>query len=412
MTTETINQSSLTDEEMQEMLDTLTPEERKHYVQVRSVDAWRNLHRRGTVEAATGIGKTKIGIEAVVEQFVIDPESLVYIVVPTIELRDKDWPDEFKKWGYEHLIKKVKLICYSALHKQQPAKDVDLTIFDEIHHYTILGSAFNQPTNTWKLYNVLGLTAKLPNPEKNEEERIKRHLIDKIAPSCFHVPLEHAIKLELVADFEVKILRCQLDTTHQNILAGSKDKTFMTTEYAYYKFLTKMIQRMIMAKKDGAKFAWIGKRTRFLSNLASKKRLAKECMQGMIKAVNRTLIFGGSIDQVEELCNGYTYHSKTTDTQLQAFQAKEINYLGVVNALNEGKNIVDLDQILVIQLNSSELNIIQRIGRTIRFRKGHKALVVVLVAAGTADEQWCDNAFENFDKSRITYYNVSVPDIA
>jgi superfamily II DNA or RNA helicase len=382
-------------------------EERKAIVQDEALITWKANNRRGTFEAATGIGKTKVGIEAIVEQFKRDPDSLVYIVVPTTTLRDEDWPQEFIKWGHPDLIKKVKRICYKSLDKEKPKKDIDLIVFDEIHHFTILMTKFTSPENPWKIYDILGLTATLPISSKSEENRLKRALIDTMAPSIFKIPLEDAIKLELVADFEVKVLKFRLNSTDKNIQGGSKAKPFMTTELAMYGYLTKMIQRMIMLKKEGARFKYIGDRARFLRNLASKSRIAVECMTGMIKPDNRTLIFCGSIEQAEALCKGNTYHSATTDLKLQAFQAKEINYLGVVNALNEGKNVEDLDQILVVQLDSNERNIIQRIGRTIRFKVGKKALVVILVAEATADQKWFEEAFENFDQERITYYTVS-----
>ena len=398
---------TFTNEELDILLEQPS-ESRKVYVQERSLNEWKANNRKGTIEAATGVGKTRIAIMAIVEQFVRDPHSIVYIVVPTTTLRDVDWPEEFAKWGHSELIKKVKLICYKSLDKEKPKRDIDLLVLDEIHHFTLLMTQFTKPENTWKIYDVLGLTATLPNSSKNEEDKVKRALIDNMAPSVFKISLEHAIKLELVADFEVKVLKFRLNDSFKNVQAGSKDKPFMTTELAYYKYLTKMVQKMAMSKKEGAKFAWIGKRARFLRNLASKTKLAKECMTGMIKPDNRTLIFCGSIDQAEELCKGYTYHSETTDQALQHFQAKTTNYLGVVNAVNEGKNITDLNQLLVVQLDSNERNIIQRIGRTIRFEFGKTALVVILIAESTADEKWFEEAFANFDQSRITYYNVSV----
>lgn len=399
----------LSDEEIVNLLANFTPEERKDYIQQKVFNCWKQSNYRGTFEGATGVGKTKVGVLAVVAELMVNPSAVIYIVVPTTELRDKDWPDEFIRWGYGDLLGQINIICFASISKVKPKADVDLLIVDEIHHWTESSAQFYQATNEWKIFHILGLTATLPKVGKNDDEKVKLLRINQMAPSIFKVPLEQAIQLELVADFEIKVLKFELDMKTQNVLSGSKDKPFWTTEYAAYKYLTKMVQKFAIIKREGAKFAWIGKRTRFLRNLESKKRLAKECMQGMLKQGKRTLIFGGSIEQIEALCAPHTYHSQTTDQQLIAFQAKEIDYCGVVDALNEGKNINELDQILVVQLNASERRIIQRIGRTIRFRLGHKALVVILVAKDTADEQWCESALENFDTSRITYYNVSVP---
>lgn len=399
---------TLTEEQIQYMLDNEDPPHRKDSCQGLCYDAWVQSGYRGTIEAATGVGKTKVGVTAVATRLNVDPNANIYIVVPTTTLRDVDWPAEFIKWGHKDLLKKVKIICYASMHKQKVKRDVDLLILDEIHHLSLDNMQFLSESNEYKVWNILGLTATLPKASRSAEDSDKRARIDKLAPSCFTVSLEQAIRLELVADFEIKVLRFNLDSKDKYIVGGTKTAPFKITEQAKYQYLTKMCQKMAWQKKDGAKFKYIGERTRFLYNLRSKVWLAAECMSHMITPNNRTLIFCGSIEQSRTLCGDRVYNSEVSDKQLTAFQNKEINYMAVVNKVNEGQNINELDQILVVTMTSNELTIIQRIGRTIRFRPGHKALVVILVAAGTADEKWYKAATENFDPSRITEYNVTV----
>jgi ERCC4-related helicase len=59
-----------------------------------------------------------------------------------------------------------------------------------------------------------------------------------------------------------------------------------------------------------------------------------------------------------------------------------------------------------VQLNSTELNLTQRIGRAIRWRENHTPKIVILVAKDTADEKWYYSATANFNKSRIKEYYV------
>src|SRR5512147_2275802 len=113
----------LSEETIQDLLLHYTPSERKGYVQEHALTIWKNNNRRGTIESATGTGKTKIGVEAIVDQFRMDKDSLVYVVVPTNTLRENDWPEEFKKWGHEDILSKVEFVLYSSLHKLQPSKD-------------------------------------------------------------------------------------------------------------------------------------------------------------------------------------------------------------------------------------------------------------------------------------------------
>ena len=396
---------NLTPEQVQHMVNTMSPEEIKSWVQQEAVKAWRAAGKRGTIEAATGTGKTVMALLAAHAEFELNPNALVYIVVPTETLRDVDWPNEMDKFGFSYMKEKTKRICYTSLGKEVPERDVDLFIGDEIHHATIANTAFFENEN-WKIFYILCLTATLPDKNGYEQDKDKWHLINNLAPSCFKVTIEEAIELKLVSDFEVTILQFDLDSTDAYITAGTPAKPFKITEAAQYKFLTKALGRAMYNKKyEGAKFTCMQKRMDFIYNLRSKTLLAQEIMEKILPN-NRTLIFCGSIAQSEILCGKQIFNSGTNDSQLELFCSEKIDYLGVVQILNEGKNVPNLDQAIVVQLSSKERGVIQRIGRIIRYRPGHVARIVVLVAKDTVDEKWCTKAFENFDQKRIKKYYV------
>ncbi len=395
---------NLTPEQVQHMVTTMTPEEIKSWVQQEAYKAWKANNKRGTCEMATGTGKTVVGLIAAHAEFQFNPNAVVYIAVPTETLRDVDWPNEMDKWGYGYMKEKVRLICYKSLGQETSLEDVDLFIGDEIHHTTIANSSFFSKDH--KVFGILGLTATLPTSKGGETDRDKRILIDSIAPSVFQVNIEEAIALKLVSDFTVSVLLFDLDDIDPYILAGSAKKPFHTTETKQYKYLTSQLQKAMYSQYAGMKFTAMQKRMEFIYNLRSKEYLAKEIMDKILVG-NRTLIFCGSIEQSINLCGKQVYNSASTDEQLSLFCDEKIDYLGVVQALNEGKNVPNLDQALVVQINSKELGIIQRIGREIRYREGHVARIVVLVARGTVDEKWYRSAFENFNKSRIKEYHVT-----
>lgn len=395
---------NLTPEQVQHMVTTMAPEEIKSWVQQEAFKAWKAAGKRGTVEAATGVGKTVIGLLAAHAEFQLDPDALVYIAIPTETLRDVDWPNEMDKFGFSYMKEKVRLRCYVSLPKEVPEKDVSLFIGDEIHRLTVINTSFFFDER-WKVFGIMGLTAYLPTSKGGENDRDKRILIDSLAPSVFQVSIEEAIDLKLVSEFEVSVLMFDLDSTDYYIQAGTEKKPFKQTELQRYQYLTKQLGKAMWSKNEGFKFMCIQKRTDFLYNLRSKEYLAREVMESILPG-NRTLIFCGSIDQSVKLCGENVYNSDTDDEVLTLFCDEKIDYLGVVQALNEGKNVPNLDQGLVVQLNSKELGIIQRIGRHIRYREGHVARIVVLVAKGTADEKWYRKAFENFDQKRIKEYYV------
>lgn len=390
-------------EEVKWLLANKSPSERKDWVQEDVFRTWETV-RRGTFEGATGVGKSRVAVMAMQKQFEKNPDSVVYLAVPTETLRDDDWPKEMTKWGAKHLIDKVHRICWKSLGEEVSEREVDLFIGDEFHHLTILNSAF---FSTNKVYDMLCLTATLPTLDGiDTNDRDKRIMIDNLAPSFYKITLEEAVELELVADFDVVVLKFNLDNMDQYIPFG---KGF-TTEASHYLYLSKELGKC-MYRRPGAKFIWIQRRTELLKNLRSKERLVKEVMEKVHTPGKRTLLFFGSIAASERICGENVYNSRTDSAKLKAFQKGDIDYLGAVQALNEGKNIADLDQTLMVSLTSKERNALQQIGRIIRFRPGHKGLVIVFVAKKTADEKWYETAFKNFDKSRIKEYDLKPKEV-
>jgi superfamily II DNA or RNA helicase len=141
---------------------------------------------------------------------------------------------------------------------------------------------------------------------------------------------------------------------------------------------------------------------RFIYNLESKFIAAQYILNNHINKEDRTLIFCGSIEKAEKICKE-TFHSKSGDTFYNAFKKDEIKKLSCVKAINEGHNFIGLDGGLILQLNSKEKDLIQRIGRLIRFRPGHEAHIWIIVCDETQDEVWSNTALANFDQSKIEH---------
>lgn len=381
--------------------------ERKKYVQDQVFLEWERNHYRGTFEGATGSGKSRVGVMAVQREFRNNLTATVYICVPTETLRDTEWPDEFKKWGATDLIPKVKFVCHVSMEDIREKGEIDLVILDEGHHLT---PKMNALFERHKVYNVLCLTATLPTLK---EDPVRRGMLDKLCPSFFQITLEDGIYLKLVTDFAVSVLLFDLDSTHMIIESGDEKHKSVTTEASHYLFLTKKINKMMrMVRYPLAKFKWINKRIELIMNLPTKKQLAKEVMAQILDEGKRTLIFCGSIEQCNELCGENVYHSKSGNTALEKFRNKEISYLGCVKALNEGKNLPDIDQAFVVQISSKLRHIVQRIGRAIRWKPGHIANILILVARNTMDETWYKEAFATFDKKRIKTYVLKPQDLS
>lgn len=399
-----------------------TANEAKSALQQVFRDTW-NKTRRGTGAKATGTGKTKPAIDEMMSLYRLAFTNAgvtinvylpkFFVAVPTEELRDNGWPKEVEEWygaeGLQMWRECVTCICYISMHKYR-GEIYDLVVLDEAHHITVLNSGFFQ-SNVASA--VMGLTGTYPDKEKEPD---KWMLLNSIAPIVFTYKLDQGVDDGIVSDFELHIIMSSLDKVTKNIPAGNKDKPFKQTEAAAYLYLSKRIMSLQIETNNGlskrtpeqlykaTKFAQLA-RHRFLCNLPSKLKLAKIVMESIVKPELRTLIFAGSIEQCNILGGENVYHSKVDDTALRKFMAMEINTLVAVNALNEGANIPALDQELIVQVSSNPRDLAQRVGRVVRFREGHKAMVYILCVQDTQDESWLKDSIKSFDEKRIFYHS-------
>lgn len=357
---------------------------------------------------ATGVGKSKIGIDRIKQVVSENKKANIYIVVPTQKLRDEGWKNEFKKWKATKIYNSnVKRICYDSLNK---IKDevIDLLILDEIHNITPNSSEVFK-NNT--VVEAIGLTA-TPPPKYHE----KTALLNKLGFVVDYIlSLEEATKLRLVAPFKIKIIELELDTVNKNIKSGNPANPFYQTEAAKYKYLDDIAEENITNK-----FAVLN-RMRFIYDLPSKNEAAK-FITSLLPKEERSILFCSGIEQTIELCS-HRFFSRPTckqtdpldkqrrvnrilaeyrgDMDLKKFIKGTINQIACVNSLDEGHNIPKLDIAFVIQGTNSDRKMIQRIGRFLRNRLGHEALIIILCVKGTVDERWINNALQEVDKDKI-----------
>jgi superfamily II DNA or RNA helicase len=348
---------------------------------------------KGLISAATGAGKTKVGVdlcEHVKKVFCKNKSFKTLISVPTTKLRDNRWPDEFKKWDKDSLLKNVSMSCYKSINKIK-GEHFDLVILDEAHHITELNSEFFKQN---KVDRVLGLTATPPR------DLNKLRILDAYCPTIYDYPLEKAVTDGVVSPFSLKLVYYDLDNVTKNIEAGNSKKRFFQTEKAQYTWKSRVISEAIDSGKS-TKMPSLA-RMRFLQNLPSKTKVAKAILKTIHKD-KRFLVFGGSINQIEELCE-HTYHSKSNNEDYDKFVKGEVNKLGCVQALNEGEDLPNIDGCLIVAFNSNPLSMIQRIGRIIRYRKKHLGEVIILCSKDTVEEEWLSKALDSICCPEIEEY--------
>jgi superfamily II DNA or RNA helicase len=123
----------------------------------------------------------------------------------------------------------------------------------------------------------------------------------------------------------------------------------------------------------------------------------------------KCIVFANTQDQADRLCR-FSYHSGNSNSEqnLISFKEGKINKLSCVLQLNEGINIPELRQGIIMHAYGNERKASQRIGRLLRLNPQDKAIVHILCYKGTVDEKWVKDALEGFDQSKILWKNYGI----
>ncbi|CAM6001130.1 unnamed protein product [Sphagnum balticum] len=387
----------------------LTKEQKQDLIQQAARKAWEDGGEWGLLAMATGTGKSKCAVDEV--RTLMDAEvkpgflPKILLVVPTEKLRDNNWQDEFNKWGGDECYGWLERYCYASINKVRN-QIIDLVILDEAHNLTEYNSTFF--TNN-SIKRVLALSATPPDPKAGGADVNKVVLFKQFRiKTDFYYPLFQARKDGLVADYEIWAVQTELDDTKKYLEAGPKANRYMQTEQQKYKSLSTMIQKFAIAKNFVMVKMKSLERMRLIGNSMQKLEVCKLLLQRC--KGNRILVFGGSIDQIEQLMPGQVYHSKSGKAghaYLERFMKEEVDELGTVAAANEGINFPNLDIGLIAQISSDSRALVQRIGRCIRHRPNHKSIIFIVISKGTKDMDWFKAASADMDQSIIKYINAS-----
>ena len=374
------------------------------------------------IQAATGVGKSKIAIDLCYEMAAqhIAPLRVLLVVAEIAHINN--WNAEFIKWNWSW--GQVTIICYASL-KNYRDSEWDVIIFDEAHH---LGSelrldVFDTLRSRWKIF----LSATL-----------KDNLIGRLEESCgpiatIKMGLQDAFNADILPEPKIILVPLKLNNTDYNETIveswGRKEKrlsaacmykdrwkylrnkkavpngtlTIHCTQQQKYDYLCEQFEyykkRYMMCRNDAIKNKWLqcgSKRKTYLGSL--KTEYAKSLISEQKK--KRFICFCTNIDQAEYLGGENAVHSKKKNCQdiIDKFNKKQINSLFAVGMLQEGVNLTDIEVGVIIQLDGEERSFIQRFGRTLR---SDSPVQYIIYYKGTRDEEYLNNALENIDKKYI-----------
>lgn len=348
----------------------------------------------------------------------------VKILLIVAEVAHKDnWKKEFDKWGPE-LWNRVTVECYASL-KNYRGTEWDIIILDEGHH---AGSELRMEVlSTLKTNRVVALTATL----SMEDE----YLLSSTFSTSFYrytITLQDAISWGILPTPKIYLLplslnREEITETIKESWGNSKDRvtlitpferrfqylnkrsypaadlTIECTPFQKYNYLTEKIEyfkrQFMLRRQEFMKNKWLqlgSTRKRFLAELKTK---TLERLLNKIKE-RRYICFCGSIEQANLLGGDNAIHSKKAGAlkTIEDFNNRVINHLVVVNMLQEGQNLKDIEVGVIAQLDGQERAFIQKFGRTLR---AEDPIQIILYFKDTRDEEYLNKALEEINPEYI-----------
>jgi superfamily II DNA or RNA helicase len=243
---------------------------------------------------------------------------------------------------------------------------------------------------------ILGLTGTPPKRDYSE----KGKLVQEFCPVVFIFKADDAIENGILNDYKIVVHELRL-SKEKNYQVTMKNKTYMTDEESNYVYWSRRLD-----VGSGSVHMLRVMRMKALMEYPTKEKYAKLLFDSI---ESKCILFANTQAQADKLCD-HSYHSNNpkSEENLLKFKDGEITKLSTVLQLNEGVNIPNLKQGIIMHAYGNERKSAQRIGRLLRLNPDDKAIVHILCYMDTVDEKWVKEALEGFDQSKIMWKNFNV----
>lgn len=344
--------------------------------------------RRCSVVLGTGVGKTLVGLLHI-EKNTSELHN-VLVVAPKKSIF-QSWSDDAVKFGKEDLLKRITFSTYIGLPKRNP-NEYDYIYLDECHSLLDSHRVF---LDVYK-GGILGLTGTPPKHKSSE----KGMMVSQFCPVVYTFKADDAIDNGIINDYQIIVHELKLDEA-KNYQVDMKTKSFVTSEKLNYQYWG---GRLDMGQGPAQLLRVM--RMKAMMEYPSKEKYTKKLMESIN---TKCIVFANTQEQADRLCR-FSYHSGNNNSEdnLIAFKEGRINKLSCVLQLNEGINIPQLRQGIIMHAYGNERKASQRIGRLLRLNPEDKAIVHILCYKGTVDEKWVKEALESFDQSKIIWKDYGV----
>lgn len=372
--------------------------------QQEAVRKWIKAKGRGTIEAGTGVGKTRMAlmsIKAILKKY---PEFRILVVVPTTALKSQ-WQKEIDEWGFSFNTE-VQVINTVIKHEWT----CDFLVIDECHR--VNSNDFSQIFSKVKYRLILGLTATF--------ERLdgKHYIMEKYCPIVDQISFLEAAANGWVAQYKEYIVLIDVD----DIDVYKNYNKEWTEHFEFFQFdfnlamsmvkpnvgwKNKLAYRDVLYKGDdetkkkeilgainfhSVRFMQLmQQRKSFINNHPRKIELAKKIIEA--RPDKKIITFSNNVKMAEAIQNGENVYTgrlskKRSDTMLEEFNASSVGILNTCAKANEGIDVKGLSVAIILGTDSSETKARQRRGRTVRKEGNKTAEVFYIVIKDTIEEKW------------------------
>lgn len=388
--------------------------------QVEALDAWAHHGRLGVVEAVTGTGKSRVGIEAAREA--LGHDYTVVVVVPTRDLVDQ-WEASLRAAGIHGVgivgegwrggfgRHRVLVGTVQSFYRNPPTRDDGkvLLIADECHRYGAgQWRRALHPSNRRRL----GLTATF---ERNDDGLAS--LLDYFGGTpLFRIGFDRAIAEGVVARYRVKLHgvvlqpqeRRAYDEAHESVVdcrTGLVNAGFPAEPFGLF---LQQVQEAAEDKYGGEDPTVVDLARRYLKAFSERIKIMSSAAGKMdavravaprVQASAGALLFTRTVEAADEIAEVLNeagvaceaIHSRLTRPQrrqrLSDLRIKRLKAIAAPTVLDEGVDVPAIDLAVVLGGSKSRRQMIQRMGRVLRVKAdGGHATFIVVYAQNTVED--------------------------
>lgn len=389
--------------------------------QADALDAWAAHGRHGVIQAVTGTGKSRVGIEAIREA--LSHDYSVVVVVPTVDLVEQ-WFRALARQGVRNIGRNrapfskhdVVVGTVQSLYPDPPTRQDGkvLVVADECHRY---GAEEWRRALHPSYRRRLGLTATF---ERNDDG-INELLTYFGGSPVYDIGFAQAIDQGVVARYDVKLRGVKL-SAGERAEYDDADRTVRDTRLKLIAadFPSEPFGAFLHAVQEAAEddddptvsdtarlyLKAFSRRIDVMSG-AQAKLAAVDDLAPVVQASHGALLFTRRVDVAEEMAaalrdrdvHAEAVHSGLTrrerQDRLSYLRVGRLKALVAPTVLDEGIDVPTIDLAVVLGGSKSRRQMIQRMGRVLRLKPdGGKATFIVVYAQNTIEDLTANDGVE------------------